>query len=62
MTFPLLMLYLQIIFIDSLIDRLGPVDLVLFTLPLELVNWNLNVKKGHMEFWQNLWCCTGLYM
>ena len=42
MTFPLLMLYLQIIFIDRLIDRLGPVDLVSFTLLLELAN--LNVK------------------
>ena len=40
MKFPLLMLYLQIIFINRCIDRLGPVDLVLFTLILELVNLN----------------------
>ena len=40
MTFPLLMLYLQIIFIERLIDRLAPIDLVLFTLLLELINLN----------------------
>ena len=26
-------------------------DLVLFTLLLELLDLNLNVKKGHTEFW-----------
>ena len=57
-TFPLLMLYLQIIFFDGLIDRLRPVDLVLFTLLLELVNLNLNVKKYHTEF---LWKPFMLY-
>ena len=51
LTFPLSMLHLQIIFIDRLIDRLGPVDLVLFTLLLELLDLNLNTMKGHTEFW-----------
>ena len=49
------MLHLQIIFIDSLIDRLRPVDLVIFTLLLELLDLNLNATKGDMEFlgkWQ----------
>ena len=55
-------LYLQIILIDRLIDRLGPMDLTLFTLLLELVNLNLNVKKGRMEFWGNLQCCTTPYI
>ena len=32
MRFPLLMLYVHIIFIDRLIDRLGPVGLVLLML------------------------------
>ena len=36
--------------------------LILFTLVLELVILNLNVKKGHMEFWANHQCCTALYM
>ena len=40
MTFPLLILYLQIMFFERLIGRLGPVDLVLFTLLFELVNLN----------------------
>ena len=62
MTFPLLMLYLQIIFIDKLIDRSGPVDLVLLTLLLELVNLNLNVNKDYIEFWGNLQFCTTPYM
>ena len=56
------MLYLQMLFIDSLINRLGPVDLVLFTLLLELANLNLNVMKGHMEFWGNHQCCIAPYM
>ena len=30
---------------------LGPVDLVLFTLHLELLDLNLHVKKGHIEIW-----------
>ena len=38
MTFPLLMLYLQIIFINRIIDRLGPEDLVLLLYSMELVN------------------------
>ena len=38
MTFPLSILNLQIMFIDMHISRLGPVDLVLFTLPSEPVN------------------------
>ena len=45
--------------IDFLI---GPVDLVLFTLLMELLDLNLNVQKGHMEFWGNLWCCTAPYL
>ena len=61
MTFLLLLSNLQIIF-DTFIDRLGPVDLVLFTLLLELVNLNLNVKKGQTEFWGNLQYCTALYI
>ena len=44
MTFPLLMLLtFQIILMDNIdrcIDRLGPVDLVSFTLLFELVNLN----------------------
>ena len=48
MIYSVLMSYLQIIFIDRLIDRLGPLDLVLFTLLLELVNLKLNVKKDHI--------------
>ena len=44
-TFPLLMLYLQIIFTDRLNEGFGPVDLVLFTLLFELVNLNLKVRK-----------------
>ena len=47
---------------DRLIDGLGPVNLVLSTLLLELVNLNLNVKKGHKEFFGNLWCYTAPYM
>ena len=39
-TFPLLMLCLQIIFIDKLIGGLGPVDLVLSTLLLEMIILN----------------------
>ena len=62
MTFPLVMLYLQIIFIDRLIDRLGPEGLVLSSLLLELENFSLNVKKGHTEFWGNLQCYTAPYM
>ena len=37
-------------------------DLVLFTLLLELLILNLNVKKGPTEFWGNLQSCTALYM
>ena len=33
-------------------------DLVLFILFSEVVIYNLSVKKGHMEFWENLQCCT----
>ena len=40
MTLPLLVLYLHTIFIDILIDRLGPVYLILFALLFELVNLN----------------------
>ena len=29
---------------------------------MELLNLNLNVKKGHMVFWGKLWCCTALYI
>ena len=47
---------------DRLIDGLVSVDLVLFTVLLELVNLNLNAKKCHTEFWGNLQCCTVLYM
>ena len=47
---------------DRLFDRDGPADLLLFTLPLELVNLNLNVKKDHTQFWGNIWCCTALDM
>ena len=36
--------------------------LILFTLLLELVIFNLNVKKGHTEFTGNLWCCAAPYM
>ena len=66
MTLPLLMLlpyrlYLQIIFIAMLIDGFGPVNLVLLTLLLEVVNLNLNIKEGHTEIWGNLCCCTAPY-
>ena len=45
------------------LDRLWPVNLlILFTLLSELVIINLNVMKGHMEFWGNLWSCTALYV
>ena len=40
--------------INILTDGLGPVDLVFFTSLLELVIWNLNFKKGHMEYWGNI--------
>ena len=43
-------LYFQIIFIRRLIDGLGPVDLVLFTLLLGLVVFNITVKDRHMQF------------
>ena len=61
--FPLLILltfrlYLQIKYIDLSIDQDVGVYLVLFMQVLELVNLNLNVKKGHTIFWGNLWCCT----
>ena len=45
--------YIQIILtdnIDKLVDRLGPVDLVLFTFLLELANLNFNVKKVIQNF------------
>ena len=35
--------------------------LILFTLLLELAILKLNVKKGHIDFWGNLWCCTAPY-
>ena len=56
----LLILYLQIIFIDRLIDRLGPVDLMLLTLLLKLLDLNLKAIKGHTEFWgkPSLLYCT----
>ena len=44
------------------IDGLGPLNLILFILLLELVFFNLNAKKGHTEFWGNLWCCSALYI
>ena len=53
---------MQVILFDRLVDRLGPVDLALFTLLSELVILNLNVKKGHTEFRGHLWCCTASYM
>ena len=67
MTFPLLMLlryrlYLRVIFIDRLMGGLGPVHLLLYTLLMELVNLNLNVKKGHMEFQGHLWCCSAAHI
>ena len=36
-------------FIEWLIDRLGPVDLVLFTLLLELENLNFEYDIDHMK-------------
>ena len=48
--------------IDRFNDGLGPVDLVSFTFLYELIILNLNVKKGHKEFWQNLQCCTAPYL
>ena len=44
------------------IDLLGPLNLVLFILLLEVVILNLNVKKCHMEFWGKIWCSTALYV
>ena len=55
MTFPLLMSHLQKI----LFDRLGPVDLVLFTLLLNLLDLNLIATKGHTEI---LRCSTVPYV
>ena len=52
---------IQIILADTIdrpIDRLGPVDLVLFILLMALTILNLNVKKDHEEF-GNLQCCIG---
>ena len=33
------------------INELAPLNLILFALLLELVIWNLNVKKDHAKFW-----------
>ena len=50
--------------IDRHIDRSGPVDLVLFILLLEQLDLNLNVMKGHTEFWGKLLVlyCTICYI
>ena len=37
--------------------------MILFTLLLELVIMNLNVMKGHKDFFgEALWCCTAPYV
>ena len=48
--------------IDRCNDRLGPVDLMLFTLLLELVHLNLMLSKALQNFGGNLRCCTAPYV
>ena len=67
MIYPLLIQTMLIILHYRHIMTCEPIDilwqyLILVTLLFELVIWNLNFKKGHTEFWGDLWCCTAPYM
>ena len=44
---------------DKLIDRLGPAK---FSIIYFIIGTDKNVKKGHVEFWVKLQCCTAPYM
>ena len=48
---PLQLLRLLWQYLLTALDRLWPVNLLIFTLFLELVIMNVNVMKGHTEFW-----------